>query len=241
MNEVKIHPFEKAGMGTGPYKFVGIATIPSPHLASHNPDAYNAALRQLPKHLVGGCGTCQNCGMAITVICIVKDSEGRSYGVGSDCVDKTGDKALGDPAKVAVARRRNQMRREAREQARQVAHEKWLDTVCNEAGETNRQRLDREAAERKALEDSRKVREQTAAELLAPLALLLSDGRLGFRDSVAAEMERGQVPCGRGREIAIDILARYAGRRNSKAFRAEVDRLDAIFDKAELILKGDAS
>lgn len=41
----KLHPFEAAGMGSGPYRFLYTCQIPSASLAEHNPTAYNNGLR----------------------------------------------------------------------------------------------------------------------------------------------------------------------------------------------------
>jgi len=143
----KAHPFELAGMGRGPYRFAGFAQIPSAHLAENNPSAYNAALAMLPKDLRGGCGTCQNCGMAISNIYIVADADGARYGVGCDCVEKTGDVCLSKPVLIA----KNKMEREARRQKadakRREKHAKWMLAICP-TGETNAERIIRENRQR---------------------------------------------------------------------------------------------
>lgn len=36
----KIHPFEKSGLGIGPFTFVTVISHPSPGSAEHNPAAY---------------------------------------------------------------------------------------------------------------------------------------------------------------------------------------------------------
>lgn len=143
----KAHPFELAGMGRGPYRFAGFAQIPSASLAENNPSAYNAALAMLPKDLRGGCGTCQNCGMAISNIYIVADADGARYGVGCDCVEKTGDVCLSKPVLIA----KNKMEREARRQKadakRREKHAKWMLAICP-TGETNAERIIRENRQR---------------------------------------------------------------------------------------------
>lgn len=82
-----VHPFERAGMGSGPYRFAGAYELPSRELAAANPDAYNAALRDLPR-LTDGNGSCSCCGMPITNIFVVRNAAGQLYGVGCECVDK---------------------------------------------------------------------------------------------------------------------------------------------------------
>ena len=67
-------------------------------------------------------------------------------------------------------------------------------------------------------------------EKLSPYADLLEDGRGGFRDSVAADFRKGRLPRGGGFYIMIDILAKYAGRRNSNAYIAEYNKLEKFFE-----------
>lgn len=147
LNEApKAHPFELAGMGHGPYRYVGFYALPSPDLAAANPEAYNARLREMPK-LNSGCGTCSNCGMAIMNIHIVRDGKGGLWGVGCDCIEKVGDKSLSDPAKVKQAKHEANLRH-ARQEARRIAqHEAWLLAICP-TGETNAERIVRQNWER---------------------------------------------------------------------------------------------
>lgn len=91
--------------------------------------------------------------------------------------------------------------------------------------------LQQRAAERsqKALsaEDSKKQR----IHILTPVAQILHDGQNGFRDDIASDMiTHGRLPTGRGLQIVLDILSRVSGRRGSKAYDAEFDRLNAIFE-----------
>ena len=78
-------------------------------------------------------------------------------------------------------------------------------------------------------------RKKQLVAILAPLAEQMRDGGGGFRDSVADEMARGSLPSGRGRSITIDILAKAAGRRNSKAYEDAYDAVTTIFEQAETL------
>src|SRR5688572_27044861 len=139
----KAHPFELAGMGRGPYRFLFLAVIPGPTLAEKNPSAYNAALQALPRDLVGGCGTCANCGMAIMNVYVVADANGAKYGVGCDCVEKTGDACLSKPALIAKAKLERDARRLKADAKRLKKHNDWLAAICP-TGETNAERIIRE-------------------------------------------------------------------------------------------------
>jgi hypothetical protein len=219
----KAHPFELAGMGTGPFRFVGMASIPSASLAEQNPSGYSSALAMLPRNLIGGCGTCYNCGKGITHVCIIENAQGQRYGVGTDCVEKTGDKYLGDKAKVAIARIQREQRRERDARLRAEQHKKWLATVCNEVGETNAQRVEREHAEHDAAEKARQAARLAEAEKFFFLLPHLSGPEGGFCASIANQIRRGYVPSGRALDICGDIYAKAHGRRGSKGYDAALD------------------
>lgn len=84
-----IHPFARAGMGRGPWKFSGTFKMPDKTLAEANPQAYNNQLKHAPD-LKFGLGTCACCGMAIMNVFVVKDADGDRWGVGCDCILKLG-------------------------------------------------------------------------------------------------------------------------------------------------------
>lgn len=228
MNEnISAHPFELAGMAIGPYRFVGLWSFPSRTLAERNPSAYNIALGTMPRNLEGGCGTCSHCGMAISNVFIVESvPTGKRFGVGCDCVQKTGDKALGDRVKVAKARHEAQLRRERAEQRRREAHERYLDTVCPKTGETNRARLACEAAER----DAKQAAILAKGAVYGPIADRLADGCGGFRDSVARDLRAGRSISPRAIDIVCDILAKQVGRSGSKAYEAEYESVAVFFN-----------
>lgn len=224
------HPFELAGLGTGPYHFIGMVSIPNPSLAEANPEAYNNALRDLPRDLVGGCGMCANCGMSIMNICIVRDGQGRRYGIGSDCVMKTGDRYLGDAAKVAIARHQRNQRRERAELSRAEQHKIWLATIC-ETGETNAVRVEREHAEREATQKALQEQRMAQARKFYFLLPYLTGPEGGFCESIASGIQNGRAPTGRAVEICADIYAKAHGRRGSKGYDAAMDECGKLTEE----------
>lgn len=60
----------------------------------------------------------------------------------------------------------------------------------------------------------------------------MPDGNGGFRDSITDSLKRGEELRGRGITIACEILAKECGRRNSKAYLAEYERIASIFENA---------
>lgn len=74
---MKKHPF--AHLGPGPYRFVGMGEI-------HFSDTFGS--RYIGPECEAGAGTCAHCGTGIKYIYVFKTGEGRSFGVGSDCIRK---------------------------------------------------------------------------------------------------------------------------------------------------------
>lgn len=209
------HPFELSGMGTGPYTECGFYALPSASLASQNPEAYNNALANAPRNLVGGVGTCRHCGMGISNIFIVQDAQGRKYGVGSDCVLKTGDKALANKVKVTLAIKARESRRAKLEAKRAADRFEWEHAICNSRGETNAQRVVREH------EEAEKARLDASKSVVLKYGFLLDSlqgPQGGFCDSIAQGIRNGQEPRGRALDICLEIYAKSYGRRGSKAF-----------------------
>lgn len=81
-NTEKTHPFART-LGLGPYKVVGFMNI-SGDKQKVGGDSH---LTRHPQWK-GGCGTCQHCGLAIMVICVIRTGNGDLHGVGSACVLK---------------------------------------------------------------------------------------------------------------------------------------------------------
>ena len=104
-----MHPFEKAGLGYAPFRFVGMteATYQACSGAPIQPGA-----------------SCDYCGQGIRYVCIIKSADGREFRVGCDCVRKTTSKGVRvlsdvDRAKRAIDKKNWEDRaQEAREETR---------------------------------------------------------------------------------------------------------------------------
>jgi hypothetical protein len=220
----KVHPFEMSGLGLAPFRFVGIWTQPTINEESSNIEAYNIDMKNRPECCQF---MCDHCGTAIMVHCIIENSAGKRYAVGQDCIRKNDAEGCADEALIAVKQRERDIRREKREAKRIRDHENWLDTVCNDQGETNRERRDREfAEEQQAKKDhNNKVMDKWGFLIDA----LRNSGDFGR--NLAASIEEGGEPFGRGVNIAVEIYAKQFGRKNSKAYnKAE----DFAFNKLNL-------
>lgn len=194
----QMHPFEQAGMGIGPFSFVGMAEMPdlSESSASNfaSLDPY-AEIRSL--NLKSGAGTCSCCGMAISIICVVENGVGERYGVGSDCVLKCGQPALCNAAKVAVAKRRNEINRKRNEARREQQHQKWLATASTKVdalpGETNGQYLDRQNARIAELEAKRQASIASRANAFSDILNALFAADSDFHRSLAEQLKFGPL------------------------------------------------
>jgi hypothetical protein len=225
--EKQAHPFELSGLGTGPYRWVGFYSFPSKGLAEANPDAYQNALREMPRDLVNGCGTCAHCGTPITNVCIVRDGQGRHYGIGNVCIEKTGDTYLGNKAKVALAQLQREQRRQREAAKRAAATKKWLAQIDPATGETNAVIAARKAAETRAAqkreEAEREARKQAVMAkwgFMVPILRAQSRTDGDFCYNIAARILYGTPLEGRVVDICAEIYAKAHGRRGSKAYDA---------------------
>lgn len=247
MNTPTIHPFYAAGMGEGPYQFVGcydLGEAMDPNSAA-NFGNMRGWVQDAPK-LKAGLGTCSCCGHGIMQICIIRNRAGELYGVGSDCVEKADqDGICRDGVKAAIALR-NRAKARARREAKRKAE--W------EAGREQRERRNREIAARELAEQRERY---AAAERNRPVIDLLygdawtactgrrepqhsgwgahvwldqwnrwHDGSFdgGFRASILADLLNG-IPAHtltpRAINILCDIYAKHnGGRAGSKAYDA---------------------
>jgi hypothetical protein len=216
------HVFEKSGLGHAPFRFLGVYELPSASLAETNPSAYNAALAEMPPGF--HCGTCAYCGMPLKYNYLIKSSDSRTFSVGCECVNKTHDGGLVKKVKSSRLRIDREKRATRRsEQHKAYAAKKIEEIEARVAAERKRNggMTDAELAYQKR--DEEFCRRQV---VLAPLADRLEDGRGGFCDSVAASLRNGDLPKGRGLDIMLDILAKQAGRRGSKAYEEEMTKLE---------------
>ena len=79
----------------------------------------------------------------------------------------------------------------------------------------------------------REAKKKLLIKLLSPLGEAIEDGKGGFCDSIGRDLQRGNTPAGRGAFLVCEILAKKEGRKNSKAFEAEFDRIEKVLEKAK--------
>lgn len=227
MSAAKLHPFERSGMGTGPFRFLFAWSFPSTALAEHNPEAYSQEMASMPRGLEGGCGTCRHCGRPIRTICVVANSDGTRFGVGCECVEKTGASSLGDRVEVEMAVARRKAARAHREALRMARAKAWLEEHSVEV-------------EAKKAAEAERVRAATEARLARARSIEARWGRLfpmlerygatssgGFAASMLASMRDGNEPQGRAAKVLADMWGRSHGRSGSKAYWEAIEELEA--------------
>jgi hypothetical protein len=105
-----IHPFEAAGLGKAPFRFVGMVEQDTLYgeviLNRAEWERTGIAMTAKPG------GSCAFCGNYILHMYQIKSADGRRFHVGCDCVEKTEDRALVSDIKVAT-RKREKARRAA--------------------------------------------------------------------------------------------------------------------------------
>ena len=118
------HVFEQAGLGRAPFRFVGMehtaAEANADGMVKYT-DAAGIEMWTKPG------GTCAYCGNYIVNFCWIEDADGKRFKVGSECVNKTGDKGVVNEVKRAVNKARTKARR-AREATRIAECKAALET-----------------------------------------------------------------------------------------------------------------
>lgn len=203
------HKFTDAGLGQAPFRFTGIT-------------------ENLFRMADGSCkpgGCCDFCSTGIRFEHHIVSSDGQSSKVGSECIRRVADAKLIEASKLA----KKKLDRERKLAKQKEAWEKEMTAQRERNGgltnaELNHQvrELNAKIAEEKALVDGEKWKEE---------ADRLHDGKGGFRDSVSSDIRHGKLPQGKGLNIVLDILAKQKGRRSSKEFQKEFDRLEQKFSQ----------
>lgn len=217
---VYTHPWMTAGLGNAPFVFIRMQEnlyYPCRDISG----GVNTSVAPVPG------GTCAYCGQGIRYECVIKSADGKEFTVGQDCVQKVGQSKL----TTAVEAARKKIERERKDAAREATRQAALQAQRDANGGLTdyelreKQRMERIDAEYKAMAPVR--------EMLAPLAKNLKNGEFGFRDSIARQLEIGQLPRGNAFHLTCEILAKRAGRKGSEKYNAEFDRIEKVLNDAQ--------
>jgi hypothetical protein len=98
------HPFERAGLGKAPFRFIALRDTAEGANADNGLVKVGELDGVAEVHTKPG-GTCAYCGTYIIVMVDVVSSDGHKFHVGTDCAEKTCGKHLVDAVKTAVRKR----------------------------------------------------------------------------------------------------------------------------------------
>lgn len=205
--KILTHKFTNAGLGNAPFRFTGITEN----------------VFKCGDGNVRAGGSCDYCGTCIRYEFHIESFDGIKSKVGCDCIEKLGDHKLTTVSELAKKKFEKEKKRLA-DQEKREQELKWQRRL--NGGLTNyelSQKLEQEKREQEkvaGLEKGLKFKSEVEG---------LRDNQGGFRDSVANDLELGRIPRGRGLDIVLDILSKQKGRRDSKAYIAEYERLDKLF------------
>lgn len=87
--ETTVHKFEAAGLGKAPFRYVGFTEKRGP-IVTILPNGIRQEVGAPGQPM----GTCDYCGQGIAICCEIVSADGKRFIVGSDCVEKTGDRGL---------------------------------------------------------------------------------------------------------------------------------------------------
>ena len=213
-------------MGTAPYTFVGMWSMPSISLAENNPEAYNNALREKPKMCHG---TCDHCGMGILHHYILRDADRNYFSVGSECVNKLDDVENMDAVEYQKRKHQKSLRMaraEVKREQKRLDHQAKLD----QQREANGGLTDYELGEKRR-EDELMQKRRDNEEKFAYFIDYLGLGN-DFAGELAKGMrDNGQLPYGRGRSIMLEMIAKTEGRKNSKAYNAKYEEAETKLEE----------
>lgn len=220
----KIHVWEAKGLGKGPFRFVAMVSFAGPEMAEHNPEAYmraNAEASRTLAHFKVMGGICDACGMCLMNNFIIRDSQGKHFVVGCDCVRKTHDAPVISQVKAFQAKERK-AKKDAERQAR------WEADAPARAAKNAR--IESYQAARAAIAEGAKDERARASKWLSDV---LGNTPGDFAQSVRSELAHDGASLNqksdRFAQIMADIYTRAMahGARGTKrqAVQAEFDRL----------------
>lgn len=213
-------------MGTAPYRYVGLWSHPSKGIQEVNPEAYNRLASARP-----ACCKyeCDHCGMPITNHYMIKDANGTAFSVGEKCVEKLGEVEF-------ITRADVDRRAHNRKLARARAEKKRAEAAAIREAELQAQRDKNGGLTDYELKEKRRQEEKEAARggfrrQAAYFIDVLESKESYFCRSIADAMGEGRLPHGGGIRVVLEIIAKTAGRTNSKAYDAKFDEALAKFEQ----------
>ncbi|MBE8232333.1 MAG: hypothetical protein HAW67_01265 [Endozoicomonadaceae bacterium] len=217
-------------MGQAPYRYIGLWSAPSKSLLEANPMAYNSMMANRPKcsHLC-----CAHCSTGILHHFMIADAKGIEFSVGSECIAKLKQhdlvtQAQSDQKKMEKTKRLKL--KQLLQEKRDIAREEKLQAQRDENGglTDNELKQKKEKANQLKHEKKRSTIAQYFNEQLDD-----SDFSASVLKSI---IKHGQMPYGRAPAIMCSIVAKNAGRTNSKAYNLKLVEAEREMNKLEKAL-----
>ena len=219
-------------------RIVDFFSLPSPSMAEHNPVAYCAAMASAP----AGAGTCSHCGTGILHHVVIEDASGVRWFIGSDCATKVGFDRRQVSDRLTHAQLEERQRRvdatdwsvfQSGKYAGRAVADVFLDDqdyVVWYCGQSNQTAVVCRAvcadlfARRQADADSRRA---VLVNVFGEGFLSHHAGADGFLGGVCSDILAGRLPAPRALYILMEISAKASGRKGSKTYNAELERLES--------------
>lgn len=214
-------------MGQAPYRFIAVWSAPSKSLQEANPAAYSIEMSARPKVCKF---MCDHCGTSIEHHFIIRDANGVEFCVGSTCIDKVGQVLNLSDAEAAERNRQKELR-QARAEAKREAQRIARVVELNAQRERNGGLTDWELEKQELEEQLKLEKEANANRYDYFITHLLNDGGDFAKDLARSLKESGNI-YGRGVTIMLDIIAKSAGRKGSKAYNAKREEATIKWEQA---------
>jgi uncharacterized protein (DUF3820 family) len=228
-------------------KIIGFYSLPSPHMAEVNPTSYSLALAAAPANA----GYCSHCGRGIMHHVIIRDENGVVRNIGMDCAGKVGfdaDQVRDRLTDEQIAERKRRLEATdwsvfqfGKYQGRAVrdvfvedpGYVDWFaDSFVQDEGRLRTQALCKElvAPMHAAAKAARVSKCEAIIAAFGEDTVRACAEDEDFAGSVCRDLLANHEPSDRAIRILIEIVAKFSGRRNSKAYNAAYE---AIADKLE--------
>ena len=224
-------------------EIIGFYSLPSPSLAEHNPTAYNLAMQAAPR----GAGSCSHCGRGIVHHVIIRDENSVVRCIGTDCAAKVGfdaDQVRDRLTDEQIAERKRRLEATdwsvfqfGKYQGRSVrdvfaedpSYVDWFaDSFVQDEGRLRTQALCKElvAPIHAAAKAARVSKCEAIIAAFGEDTVRACAEDEGFAGSVCRDLLANHEPSDRAVRILIEIVAKWSGRRNSKAYIAAYEAIE---------------
>lgn len=204
MKMVLVHKWEELGLGTPPYKCVGMFSMPSPKIAEANPTAYNTIMQSAPQEF--RIGSCSVCGMGLVNNFLIKSLDGKKFSVGCDCIKKRGDSKLiaeVEFIKKRIAREKRLVKTEEKRKQQLIQQNLILEKERLVNGGLTNAEVAKIAEEKKQTEKREYIRAELH-DIFSVIDCKTSD----FWKSISESLSKGYLPYGRGWDILMSELSK---------------------------------